>query len=83
MMKERAGSHKALQCKKMLCGAGSTVESPGTEGTPAIESGGRMLKEEEDRIVKAEGRQLRWLSWKLVLPLVVALVWLNFQKWGK
>lgn len=47
-----------------------------------IEAGGRMLKE-EDSIVKAEGRQPRWLSRKLVLWLVVALVWLNFQKWGK
>jgi hypothetical protein len=38
------------------------------------ESGGRVFKEIEDSMVKAEGRQLRWLSWKLVLPLVVAVV---------
>lgn len=84
-MKERAGSHEAHSTTRCLK-ASSIVEFPDTEGKghmmAVIEAGGRMLKK-EDSIVKAEGRQPRWLSRKLVLRLVVALVWLNFQKWGK
>lgn len=68
-VKERAGSHEAHSATRWF-GAGSTVEYPDMEGKgdmmAMIEAGGRMLKE-EDSIAKAEGRQPRWLSRKLVL----------------
>lgn len=85
IVKERACSHESHSATRWF-GASGTGEYPDMEGKghmmAVIEAGGRMLKE-EDSIVKAEGRQPRWLSQKLVLRLVVVLVWLNFQKWGK